>query len=178
MSRPALNLLRQAQASAWIDLWPAALAGLALGVAVGLLCRAQLPGLLHAQAERQRLAAAGAQQQARELAQAQARAQQAAARREAQARWQQQQGWHLALSELARERGLRVQSWQGDLQQLQVQAWLPQARDVPEVLAALNAHGPSPWRLHSLSQGAGPGVWLKLQAQLPAAAPRAAPGRP
>lgn len=174
MSRPALNLLRQVQAAPWTGLWPAALCGAWLGGAIGLTCQWQLPALAQAEAERQRLTAAQAQQARQASAQRRARAQQEAAQRAAQNRWQQQQDWHAALSALAQAHGLRVQSWQGDAQQLQLQAWLPQARDVSEVLLALNATGPSPWRLQSLRQNAEPGVWLNLQAQLPAPASRTA----
>ena len=183
MSAPVLNLLRQPQASSGWGLWLAGLSGVWLGATVGLVCHGQLAALQQAQVERQKLAAAHAQQLARANAQRQAQAQQAIVQREAQARWQQQRRWHATLSALAHEQGLRVQAWQGDAQQLQLQAWLPQGRAVSELLAALNAAGPSPWRLHSLrpsagaatDAGAGAGVWLQLQAQLPAASWRATP---
>lgn len=185
MSVPVLNLLRQPQASPWWGLWPAGLLGAWLGAALGWACHAQLPALRQARAERQTLAVAQAQQHAQAKVQRQAQAQQAAALREAQARWQVQQRWHATLSALAQAHGLRVQVWQGDAQQLQLQAWLPQGRAVSELLVALNAAGPSPWRLHSLSPdagaapgtGTGAGVWLHLQAQLPAAALRARPAQ-
>jgi len=175
MTAPALNLLRQPQASAWWQLWPAVVLGAWLGGAVGWVCHAQLPALQQAQAQRLAVWAQQAQQQARAKAQRQAQVQQAAAGQAAQTRWQAQQRWHATLSALASEKGMRVQGWQGDAQQLQLQAWLPQAGDVPEVLAALNAVGPSPWRVHSLQQGAGAGVTLNLQAPLAPAAPRARP---
>ena len=185
MSVPVLNLLRQPQASPWWRLWPAGLLGAWLGAALGLACHAQLPALRQAQAERQALAATQAQQRTQAKTQRQAQAQQAALLREAQARWQVQQHWHATLSALAQEQGMRVQVWQGDAQQLQLQAWLPQGRAVSELLAALNAAGPSPWRLHSLrpsagaatDAGAGAGVWLQLQAQLPVASLRATPAQ-
>jgi len=174
VSRPALNLLRQAQAAPWTGLWPAALCGAWLGGAIGLTCQWQLPALVQAERARQHLAAAQAQQERQASAQRQARAQQEAAQRATQNRWQQQQHWHAALSALAHTHGLRVQHWQGDAQQLQLQAWLPQARDLSAVLLALNATGPSAWRLHGLRQNAEPGVWLNLQAQLPSQASRTA----
>lgn len=167
MTQPALNLLRWPQASVWLRLWPAMLSGAWLGAALGLACHVQLPALLQAQAERQRWAAMQAQQQARADAQRQVRAQHEAAERQAQARWLQQWRWHAALSALAGEHGLRVQRWQGDAHQLQLQAWLPQAGGVTEVLMAMNAAGPSTWRLQGLNHGAGAGVWLNLQAPLP-----------
>ena len=175
MSRPALNLLRQPLASPWTGLWPAALSGVWLGGALGLACQWQLPALLQAQAERQQLVAAQAQQQRRLNAQRHTLARQAAAQQEVQTRWRQQQRWHDALAALATEQGLRVQRWQGDAQQLQLQAWLPQAQLVPEVLAALNAAGPGDWRLQRLSHNAGHGVWLSLHAPLPAPLARATP---
>ena len=177
MTVPALNLLRQPQGSAWWQLWPAAVLGAWLGGAVGVVCHAQLPALQQAQAQRRAVWAQQTQQEARAKAQRQAQSLQAAAVRVAQTRWQEQQRWHATLSALASEKGMRVQGWQGDAQQLQLQAWLPQAGDVPEVLAALNAVGPSPWRVHSLQQGAGAGVTLNLQAPLPPAALRARPAQ-
>lgn len=180
MTQPVLNLLRWPQPSAWRRGWPAALLGAWLGAAIGLGCHGQLPELREAQAQRQRVAATRAQQDLRAQAQRQARAQDEAAQRQAIARWQQQQRWHAALSALALAHGLRVQRWQGDAQQLQLQAWLPQAHDAPQVLTALNAAGPPAWQLHSLSHGAGAGVWLNLQAPWASTATRsaAAPGRP
>ena len=82
MMTPALNLLRQPQASDWWGLWPAAALGAWLGGALGLVCHAQLPALQQAQNENRILLAQHAQQQSRAKAQRHAQSQQAAAARE------------------------------------------------------------------------------------------------
>ena len=82
--------------------------------------------------------------------------------------WQRQREQRMQLHEAllaqAASTGLRVERWQGDARQLVLQAWLPRADDVPEVLSGLSQAWPTGWTLQSIGDRAGAGVDVVLQA--------------
>ena len=84
-----------------------------------------------------------------------------------QGRRQQLMQMHEALGTLAQDLGLRLERWQGDGRTMVLQAWLPHAEAVPQVLSRLSTVGPSTWTLQSLGDRPGAGVDLLLQAPWP-----------
>lgn len=187
MSAPALNLLRYPQSASpmrWTGaVW--ALVGALCACGWGLWQQAQLAQV---QQQRQQLEQQlQAQATARALAASQAqhgRVQEAERWRAAQ--WQVQrerlQSVHAQLALAQRELGLRLQRWQGDAKQLQLQAWLPGVQALPELQSRLSGAWPTAWTLESLAGAADGGVQLVLTAplaQAPASGAAATPaGRP
>jgi hypothetical protein len=148
------------------------LLGLLAGVGRGLWSQAQLPSW---QRQHQQLQAQQAQQ-TRAMAEDRARVQEAQWQQKAQLRdgeWRlrrtQLLRLHEVLAQAGADLGLRLQRWQGDEQRLQLQGWLPQAQDWPQLQARLSAAGPQEWRLHSLQAAPDTGVQLVLEVAWPAA---------
>lgn len=122
---------------------------------------------LHARLQAQTQALAGQQTEAaaRQLA---ARLHQAFLERARAWKNRRERVLHLqaVLTEQARSTGLRVERWQSDGRRLVLQAWLPRAEHVPQLVAHLSAAWPQAWTLQSLSDrtGAGAGVDVVLEA--------------
>lgn len=164
-ARP-LNLLRYPRRLPAFDaaLWRPGLMALLTGALAGG-CWAGWQHLRHdewlalqARLRAQTQTLAGQQAQAADQ-QAKARLQQAFLDR-AQA-WQSQRErvmrLHAALTEQARDAGLRVERWHADGHKLVLQAHLPRADRVPRVMAHLSAAWPQGWALQSLADPNGTG---------------------
>lgn len=71
---------------------------------------------------------------------------------------------HAALAAQADSTGLRLLRWQGDGNKLVLQAWLPRAETVPQLLSQLSAAARPGWTLQSLAERPDAGVDLVLEA--------------
>ena len=178
MTTGSLNLLRYPARMPWHA--PAWLRPVLEGVLAGVLAGAvwahgawqQRDALLKLREQLQAQWQDLTRQQAKTLAQqAQVRLHQAVLDRAQE--WQSQRRsmlqLHAVLAAQA-DTGLRVERWQFDGHSLVLQAWLPAAERVPQLMAALSAAWPQAWVLQELGQATGSqaGVALSLQAPLKA----------
>lgn len=187
MNARPLNLLRYPRRAPLLEstTWravPFALGtGLMVGCAWGMWQDAQHETLLAQRSQWQAQVQAWRSQQAQQATERDRQRLLSSWGQRAQA-WQQQRErqmqLHAVLMAQAATSGMRVESWQGDGRKLVLQAWLPRADGVPGVLSGLSDAWPPGWTLQSISDRAGAGVEVVLQAGLLAGAAEGEPPKP